>query len=125
MIKDCLVKNNQGETKMQKSDSKSSTRLQENQDSQQKTGSIVSSTIAMKGDQEINESGLFISAMVNGVQYTLLLDTGATLNILLYRLLAELVKTGENKLAPVTQRIVGADGTPLIAQGRGLFSMGI
>lgn len=38
MIQDCFVKNNQGETKMQKSDSKSSTRVQENQDSQQKPG---------------------------------------------------------------------------------------
>lgn len=72
MIKDCFVKNKQGETKMQMLDSKSSTRLQENQDSHQKTGSIVSSTIAMKGDQEIKESRLFISAMVNGVQCTLL-----------------------------------------------------
>lgn len=72
MIKDCFVKNKQGETKMQMSDSKSSTRLQENQDSHQKTGSIVSNTIAMKGDQEIKESRLFISAMVNGVQCTVL-----------------------------------------------------
>lgn len=89
---------------MQMLDSKSSTRLQEKQDSHQKTGSIVSSTIAMKGDQEIKESRLFISAMVNGVQCTILKDTGASLTILSYRLHAELVKTGENKLAPVTQR---------------------
>lgn len=33
------------------------------------------------------------------------------------------MKTGENKLAPVTQRIVCADGTPLIVQGRGIFSI--
>lgn len=33
------------------------------------------------------------------------------------------MKTGENKLAPVTQRIVVDDGTPLIVQGRGLFSI--
>lgn len=75
MIKDCFVKNKQGETKMQMLDSKSSTRLQENQDSHQKAGSIVSSTIAMKGDQEIKESRLFISAMVKGVQCTLYCKT--------------------------------------------------
>lgn len=77
MIKDCLVKKKMGETMMQKSDSISSTRLQENQ----KTALIVSRTIAMKGNYEIKGSWLFISAMVNGAQCNLLLDTGATFNI--------------------------------------------
>lgn len=108
---------------MQTSDSKNSNRLKENQDSQQKTGSIVSSTTSTKGEQEIKESELFKNAMVNGVQSNLLLDTGATLTIPSDRLHAEIVKSGENGLVPVTQKTVGADGTPLIVQGRGIFSI--
>ena len=65
--------------------------------------------------------------MVNGVQCNLLLDTGATLTPLPFyhadRLHAEIVKICENELASFTHEIVNADGTPLIVQGRGSFTI--
>lgn len=121
MIKNCFMKKNQNETKMRKSDLKNSTSLKENTDSQTKNGSIVSSTTSLKVDQDIQESGLFIKAIVNDTQCNLLVDTGATLTILSDQLYAETNQSGRIGLSPITQKIVGADGAPLTVQGKGLF----
>jgi predicted aspartyl protease len=121
MLKDCFLKNNQDQAKMRNFDLKNPTSLKENTDSQKKNASIVSSTTALKVDQDIQESGLFVKAIVNGTQCYLLLDTGATLTILSDRVYAEIDKSSKIGLSPITQRIVGADGTLLTVQGKGLF----
>lgn len=123
--KDCFLKNRQDECKKQKSDLKKLNRLKGYKESQLQTGTIVSSTTSIKDEQEIKKTGLFINAMVNGVQCNLLLDNGATLIILSERLHAEIVKTGKNKLAPVIHGIVNGDGTLLIVQGRGHFPLNL
>lgn len=108
---------------MQKSYLKHSNRMKGNEVSQLHTSTIVSSSTSLKCEQEIKKSGFFINAMINGVQCNSLLDTGATLPILSDRLYAELLNTSENELASVAHEIVDADGTPLIVQGRGPFTI--
>uniref|UniRef100_A0A8W8LQP7 CCHC-type domain-containing protein n=1 Tax=Magallana gigas TaxID=29159 RepID=A0A8W8LQP7_MAGGI len=62
-MKDCFLKNRKDECKSQESDLKHSNRLKGNKESQLQTSTIVSSSISIKGEQEIKKSGLFINAM--------------------------------------------------------------
>jgi hypothetical protein len=57
--------------------------------------------LSLKVDQDIQESEMFVKAMVNGTQCNLLLDTGATLTILSVRLYAEIDKIGKMGLSPI------------------------
>lgn len=98
MIRDCFLRNNKGGTRMQKPEVKDSTSVKGNTDFNKRNDSRVSSTTAMKDDQDSHESGLFVKAKVNGTRCNLLLDTGATLTILSDQLYAEIGKISRTSL---------------------------
>ena len=71
------------------------------------------------------QSGLFVKATVNGIPCNLLVDTGATLTILSYKVYENLTKPEEDELTPVTQSIILADGALLQTKGKCDFLISI
>ena len=64
------------------------------------------------------QSGLFTKATVNQVPCSLLVDTGATMTIFSHAIFEKIERSRRDKLTPVKQEIVLADGAPLQVKGR-------
>eukprot|EP00105_Crassostrea_gigas_P001492 XP_011413701.1 PREDICTED: uncharacterized protein LOC105318343 [Crassostrea gigas] len=124
--RDCLVKKkavnkqsmSQGQRRTRSQPIEQMEKPSKNQSSKPNTSSLTQTRIDI-------QSGLFVKARVNGIPCNLLVDTGATLTILSYKVYENLTKPEEDKLTPVTQSIILADGALLQTKGKCDFLISI
>lgn len=117
--RDCLVKKkavnkqsmSQGQRRTPSQPIEQMEKPLKNQSSKPNTSSLTQTRIDI-------QSGLFVKARVNGIPCNLLVDTGATLIILSYKVYENLTKHEEDELTPVTQSIILADGALLQTEGK-------
>jgi hypothetical protein len=65
------------------------------------------------------KSGMFLKANVQGIDADLLIDTGATITLVLNALTEKIVDTTRPMLDPMPKRVYGGGGKTLNVSGKG------